>query len=720
MQASPIRNLILALVFAGLAGTATAKTVLIDFNNTSGSDAITNPSGGLHYNNANLPSGQSVNGGVLINGGASLAVVDDTSAASGWSLGICKRGAGGVIALEISAAVGSGPLQALNFIRLEETTAAPIPVIASFTVNDHYVAPGSPVTFTWSSSLATTLSISPSIGDVTASSTGGSGSIHVTAPATIGATSYTLTATNAAGSATSTLRLGHGPDRPNILFFLVDDMGWQDTSVPLHYDTAGNAILGTYNIRYKTPAMETLAAQGRKFTNAYACTVCSPSRVSIMTGMNSARHHVTNWTQPVSPGVGEYNNDAPGVSQPPNWRMAGMDATDIPLPKLLQDVGYRTIHVGKAHFGPDSEPSGDPRFIGFDINIGGHGAGGPGSYLGTQNFSGAWRGAPSYWDVPGLEQYHGQDIFLTEALTLEMNQEIEHAVTDGSPFFAYMSHYAVHVPWTNDDRFTAKYPTLSGQELAFATTIEGMDQSLRDIVAKLDVLGVAKDTLVIFYSDNGSDLRDGSESSVLRGFKGTQWEGGMRVPLIVGWAKIDAGNPFQTALNIPQNSREDAIVSPEDMFPTVASIAGVNFSRQVDGYDLSPYFTGIPGEHRPQQFLHHFPHGHGSDHFTVFRVGDWKLIYSYRSGGPIRQLYNLATDIGETNNRAATEPEKLMGMTRNMARGLHRYGAQFSVLNATAEPIPPTTPILPGADLDVADRAKATAAGFERESLEID
>lgn len=263
-----------------------------------------------------------------------------------------------------------------------------------------------------------------------------------------------------------------------------------------------------------------------------------------------------------------------------------------------------------------------------------------GSYLGTQNCSGKSHGASSVWVVPGLEKYHGQDIFLTEALTREMNGEIEKTVAVGVPFFAYMSHYAVHVLWSVDKRFAAHYPGLTGQELAFATTIEGMDKSLGDIMAKLNELGVAQNTLVIFYSDNGSDLRDGKEFSVLRGFKGTSWEGGMRVPLI----------------------------------------------------------AATPGEHCPQQFLQPFPHGHNSDHFTVFREDDWKLIYRYRKTCPERLLFNLATDIGETNDLAASEPEKVKAMTRKMADELHRYGAQFSVLSATGEPLT----ILPG---DIPDGA---------------
>ena len=571
----------------------------------------------------------------------------------------------------------------LNAVIISSTQADPFG-ITSFDADDRYVTPGSTVSLSWDVTGAETLSIDPFPGTVTGN----------TAEVTVNeTTTFTLTATKGGQVTTATTRVGAGPPRPNILFFLVDDMGWQDTSVPFHFDAGGNPVRGVYNDRYRTPHMETLAAQGRRFTNAYAYAVCSPTRVSIMTGMNSARHHVTTWTHPITPTRDTGQNNVPGITSPAGWRKEGMDASDIALPHLLQQAGYRTIHSGKAHFGVNGYFAGDPTAIGFDVNIAGHGAGGPGSYLGTQNFG------TGMWQVPGLESYHGQDIFLTEALTLEMNEEIERAVDDGVPFFAYMSHYAVHVPWINDNRFTANYPGLSGQELAFATVIEGMDKSLGDIIAKLQQLGVAEDTLVIFYSDNGSDLRNGIEESVLRGYKGTCWEGGVRVPLIVGWAKIDAANPFQTQLAVPQNSIENDIVCPEDMFPTVAAIASADYSHEIDGHDLTPYFRATPGHHRPQRFVHHFPHGHGTDHFAVLREGDWKLIYEYRAT-PVRRLFNLAADLGETNDLAASEPDRVMAMTRVLAGELHRYGAQFTEFTATGETIPPYIPDLPAVDLD--------------------
>jgi arylsulfatase A-like enzyme len=197
--------------------------------------------------------------------------------------------------------------------------------------------------------------------------------------------------------------------------------------------------------------MEVLAREGMKFTQAYASAVCSPSRVSLMTGMNAARHQVTNWTlrKDQSP-----DPENPRMA-PPEWNVNGLsDTTGIlhtvvakTLPMYLKEAGYTTIHVGKAHFGAKDTPGENPLNLGFDVNIAGHAAGGPGSYHGDKNFSAVWRNGDKIWDVPGLEKYYGQKINLTEALTREANQAIEEAVSEDKPFYLYMSHYTVHAPW---------------------------------------------------------------------------------------------------------------------------------------------------------------------------------------------------------------------------------------------------------------------------------
>src|SRR6056300_2071141 len=203
---------------------------------------------------------------------------------------------------------------------------------------------------------------------------------------------------------------------PNIVLFFVDDMGWQDTSVPFWNQ------LTNFNKTYKTPNMERLAKKAVKFTNAYATPVCSPTRVSLLTGMNAARHRVTNWTL------------YPDQQQPmekehptlifPDWNYNSLSTTPTvpnsalatPLPQLLKDNGYFTVHAGKAHFGAIGYPAENPLNLGFEVNIAGHAAGAPGSYLGTDNFGNGDENR-KVWAVPGLEEYHGQPVFLTQALT---------------------------------------------------------------------------------------------------------------------------------------------------------------------------------------------------------------------------------------------------------------------------------------------------------------
>ena len=147
---------------------------------------------------------------------------------------------------------------------------------------------------------------------------------------------------------------------PNIVVFLVDDMGVMDTSVPFLTD-GGKPKRYPLNEYYRTPSMERLASQGIRFNNFYAMSVCSPTRISIMTGQNAARHGATNWINPRS------NNGGP--LGPPDWNWRGLNSKDLTLPGLLREAGYETIHVGKGHFGPDDTEGAEPLNLGFNINV---------------------------------------------------------------------------------------------------------------------------------------------------------------------------------------------------------------------------------------------------------------------------------------------------------------------------------------------------------------
>lgn len=566
--------------------------------------------------------------------------------------------------------------------------APPTLAVRSFLAAPGRVTNGAGATLRWETLDATALTITPGVGDVTLQTTNGAGSLSV---AVTNTTVFTLTASNAvSGTVTArTARVVVGPPVPNLLVFLVDDMGWQDTSEPFNYDTNGAPVVSALNLRYRTPAMERLAASGLKFTAAYAQPVCTPTRCALMTGKNAARHRVTNWT--TTNGSEPGGSNSADLKPPSGWQRTGLAPTETnTLPRLLSQAGYRTIHAGKAHFGSIGSYGQYPQNIGFDVNIGGSEIGNPASYYGTNNF-----GTGSH-HVPDLAAYHGQDIFLTEALTREMNKAIGFAVSNGTPFFAYMAHYAVHTPWQTDPRFVTNYPGLSGNDLAFATLVEGMDQSLGDLRAHLEQLGVAEDTLICFLSDNGGDY----VNTPLRNKKGTLFEGGVRVPMIWSWAKTNAANAFQAALPIAAGARQTDSVLAWDLYPTLLGRAGLSFTNDIDGHDLAGYLRGEPGHHRPQQFVLHFPHNRYTQETpsTVFRDGDWKLIYDYQGGS--NMLFNLADDLGETNDLAASQPEKLMQMTRDMARELDRLGAQYPERITNSAPVPPVMPDLPALDLD--------------------
>ena len=159
---------------------------------------------------------------------------------------------------------------------------------------------------------------------------------------------------------------------------------------------------------------ERLAKQGCKFTQAYAAAVCSPTRTSIMTGQSPLRHRVTNWTLRKD---GETSGKTKRLGPPKDWERNGLQPDAVTLPDLLQEAGYYTIHAGKAHWGAYDTPGSDPLNLGFDVNIAGHAAGGPGSFHGEKNYSAVWRNGSAIWDVPGLEKYHGTKTNLTAALT---------------------------------------------------------------------------------------------------------------------------------------------------------------------------------------------------------------------------------------------------------------------------------------------------------------
>ncbi len=489
-------------------------------------------------------------------------------------------------------------------------------------------------------------------------------------------------------------------NRPNIIVFLVDDMGVMDTSAPMvadqegpsspdGYAATGNPVRHPLNDWYRTPSMERLAAQGVRFSNFYAHTVCSPSRISILTGQNSARHHATDWIHP-------WENNG-GAKKPPEWDWEGLTPGEVSLPAVLKQAGYTTIHVGKGHVTPANRDGADPLNLGFDVNVAGSDIGAPASYYGERGY-GAGTTTGIARAIPGLDQYHGTSTFLTEALTLEAKAEIDRVLETDTPFFLYMSHYAVHSPFNSDPRFAANYSGSGrgGNAEAFATLIEGMDKSLGDLMDHLGTNGAAENTLIFFLGDNGSDGPLGSHDAIassapLRGRKGTRWEGGIRVPFIAGWAKVDTNNVWQQALPIPTNTMRQEIGACWDLFPTITELVGapVPTNHPVDGHNLATLLTGQPDATHRNVLLSHYPHlrgwGSGNDYLTVYRSNEWKVVYHYLDAVNRYELYNLANDPSESSNLASTHPEKLVSMLKAMVTELESKDAQYPVLNG--EPV---------------------------------
>lgn len=474
--------------------------------------------------------------------------------------------------------------------------------------------------------------------------------------------------------------------KPNIVLFLVDDMGWQDTSVPFWKEAT------PLNRRFRTPNMERLAVGGEVFTDAYATPVCTPSRVSLMTGANAARHRVTNWT-----GVrGQMTDDENPTLQPAPWNVNGLSNTpETPraffaptLPGLLHGAGYETILVGKSHLGAAGTPGADPKNLGFDVNIGGSAAGHPASYLGTSNYADG-----GTHDVPNLEKYHGTKTFLTEALTLEANRAVNEAVAARKPFFLYLAHYAVHEPIQKDARFYQRYkdkePGIPDVEARYASLVEGMDKSLGDVMDNLQKQGVADNTMVVFLSDNGGlsvgqrAAPHNTQNLPLRAGKGSIYEGGVRVPMIVRWPGVTKAA-----------TRCEAPVIVDDFFSTLLNIAGATAPAS-DGLDLRPWLRDAKAAAPDRALLWHFPNAWGEGgrdfaYYSALRSGDWKLIYRYE---PRRfELYNLRDDIGEQHDLAAENPQQVQVLAGEMRRLLVERKAQMPLDKATGDSVP-----LPGA-----------------------
>ena len=490
--------------------------------------------------------------------------------------------------------------------------------------------------------------------------------------------------------------------RPNIVLFLVDDMGWQDTSVP--FWSARTPL----NARYRTPNMERMARLGVKFTNAYACPVSSPSRCSLLSGMNAARHRVTNWVARRD----EFTDEAGASVKLPAWHCNGIQPAEgmseadrhlstpvTALPQLLREAGYYTIHCGKGNFASEGTAGANPLNFGYDVNITGSAAGAPASYLAQENYG------KGFFHVSGLEAYYERGTFLTEALTLEAKKAMQKPISEHKPFFLYLAHYAIHTPYNADARFTPHYmeggegiydaqlgARLNQQEVNRAALLEGMDKSLGDVLDYLEEQGIADNTIVLFMSDNGGHSvwpRQGrlniDPNFPARAGKGSAYEGGVREPMMVVWPGVVEGGT--------QNAGRVMI---EDFFPTILELAGITSAptvQTVDGHSFAELLRN-PMQQRERTCVFHFPNrwreadneseGYGT--YSALISGSYKLIYFWESQR--LRLYNLAADISEQHDLSdALRQTTLPALARELTDSLISYDAQRPLDKQTSKPI---------------------------------
>ncbi len=404
----------------------------------------------------------------------------------------------------------------------------------------------------------------------------------------------------------------------NIVLILADDLGWTD---------AGFMGSGYY----QTPALDALAASGMVFTNAYAnAPNCAPSRASLLTGLYTPRH-----------GIYTVGNSARGKSEhrkliPVKNKMV-LDSVFVTIAGVLKSHGYATITLGKWHIGDSSSPLRQ----GFDINIGGHQLGHPKSYF-------------SPYDNPALED-GPEGEFLTERLTEEAIHFIRNR--KDAPFFMYFPHYTVHTPIQAKDSIIQMYMNRHADERhnnpVYAAMIHSLDESIGKLVSELKSQKIYEKTIVIFLSDNGGHESFTSQLP-LKGGKGMLYEGGIRVPFVISWpGKVKPGQITEYP------------VIGTDIFPTIIDFLGFKTGIKPDGMSLVPLL--VQNETLPERpIFWHFPaylerypgHPHiwRTTPASVIRSGDWKLIEFFENKD--LELYNLKTDIGETNNVAEVYPDK--------------------------------------------------------------
>jgi arylsulfatase A-like enzyme len=432
-------------------------------------------------------------------------------------------------------------------------------------------------------------------------------------------------------------------ERPNVVFILADDLGWTDLKC------YGSEV-------YETPALDQLAREGMRFTQNYsACTVCSPTRACILTGKYPARLHITDWI----PGQMPAN---PKMLVPDWTKFLPLEETTIA--DVLRGAGYRTASIGKWHLG---DAPYYPEKHGFDLNVAGTADAAPASYI-----------AP--WRIATLGEGKAG-----EHLTDRLGEEAVKFIRDAKdkPFFLYLPHFAVHTPIQGREDLVAKYkkkivPGMKQKNANYAALVEGMDQTVAKIRQTLKELGLAERTIIVFTSDNGGRVPTTSNLP-LRVGKGSAYEGGVRVPLIVYWPGVTKAG-----------STSDTPTISADFYPTLLEMAGAadQAGHQADGVSIVPVLRQS-GQLPPRALYWHYPHHQhyqlgGSMPYGAIRDGDFRLIEFFDDDRA--ELYNVREDVGEQHDLAARMPEKVKELRARLRAWRAAVGAQMPTPNPKYDP----------------------------------
>jgi len=439
------------------------------------------------------------------------------------------------------------------------------------------------------------------------------------------------------------------PRAPNIIFFLIDDWGWTDAAC------FGSKL-------YETPNVDRLAAQGMKFTSAYsACTVCSPTRAAVMTGKYPARLHLTDW-------IAGHNRPYAKLAIP-KWTQH-LPLEEITIAEALKARGYATGSFGKWHLGGEAFY---PEHQGFDVNVGGCDRGQPGSYF------------PPYGIVNVKDERPGE--FLSDRLTRDAITFIE--ANKERPFFLYFPHYAVHTPLAGKPEVIEKYRkklaagNYTQTNPVYAALVESVDDSVGAVVKRLAELKLDANTIIILTGDNGGlsgtvnaqGWRPGpTRNDPLRLGKGSAYEGGVRVPLVVKWPGVTRAG-----------SVCEAPVISVDYFPTMLEMATGAPAKGIDGESIAALLRGGARLQRDAIFWH-YPHYHpgSATPYSAVRAGDWKLIHFFEDDHV--ELYNLKDDLGEKTDLAAANPKQAAELRAKLTAWRTAVGAQLPAKNPAYDP----------------------------------